>query len=303
VLLSKFAQESAMELTSEYVGEFSLPYEVEPSWRRTMNYAAGVGDANALYFDDERPEGIIAHPMMAVALTWDISSDFQRYWPSETFPYDVLAQQVHYTETLIWHRMIRPGERLRIQGELAGIMPHRAGVVMTACYRAVDTRGEPVFTEYVGGMLREVKCVDKGAILEHVPAIPRSPRVDAPVWDTVLPIDPLAAHVYDGCADIAFPIHTSAAFAHAVGLPSTILHGTATLAMALRELVNRELGGDVTRVTQLDAMFTGMVLLDTNITIRLIETNRKDGPLHLAFEVLNADGQRAIRNGRLIAAG
>lgn len=289
-----------MELRSDYVGAVSLPYTIEPTWRQTMNYAASVGDANPRYLDDTRPDGIIAPPMMAVALTWGISSDFRTYWPTDDFPYEVLQQQVHYTETLIWHRCIRPGEALRIQGELVGITPHRAGTVMTVCYRATDSGGEPVFTEYIGGMLRDVRCTDKGRALDHLPVIPRGPRVDAPVWEVAIHIDPLAAHVYDGCADITFPIHTSAAFARAVGLPGTILHGTATMSMAVREIVNRELDGDATRVRRLDGMFTGMVPLDSDIAIRLL-ARREEGEIDFAFEVLNHENQKAIRNGRLIA--
>ena len=265
-----------------------------------MNYAAAVGDANPLYLDDERPGGIVAHPMMAVALTWAISRDFRHYWPSDSFPYDILQQQVHYTETLIWHRLFQPGETLCIQGELAGITPHRAGVVMTVCYRATDAKNLPVFTEYIGGMLRGVRCTDGGRALEHLPEVPRTPRADTPVWELPLTIDPLAALVYDGCADIAFPIHTSVAFARAVGLPRTILQGTATLSMAMRELVNRELGGDATRVRRLDAMFTGMVLPGNDIVLRLLARNADD-PQSYAFEVLNAEGHKAIRNGRLEA--
>ena len=291
-----------MELSSEYVGQFSLPFDIEPAWRQTMNYAAAVGDANPLYLDDTRAEGIIAPPVMAVALTWGISRDFRAFWPSDTFPYDVTRQQVHYTETLTWHRMIRPGQALRIQGELVGIVPHRAGTVLTVCYRAVDSQGEPVFTEYIGGMLRDVRCTDQGRAADCLPEIPRAPRVDTPVWDVPLHIDPLAAHVYDGCADIAFPIHTSVAFARAVGLPGTILHGTATLAMAVREIVDRELGGDAARIRQLDGMFTGMVPLNTDIVVRLLARPNDGDDLVYAFEVLNHENQKAVRNGRLIAA-
>lgn len=290
-----------MELSSEYVGGRTLPYRVEPTWRQTMNYAAAVGDANPLYLDDTRDGSIIAPPMIAVALTWGMSADFRRYWPDDTFPYEVLQQQVHYTETLLWERMIRPGEPLHIQGELAGIVPHRAGTVMTVCYRATDDHGRPVFTEYIGGMLRDVKCADKGRTVDHLPEAPRAPRVDDPEWEVTVHIDPLAAHVYDGCADIAFPIHTSVAFARAVGLPGAILQGTATLAMAVREIVDRTLDGDATRVARVDAAFTGMVPLDTDIRIRLLARDSSvPGATAFSFEVLNCDNQKAIRNGRVI---
>ena len=70
--------------------------------------------------------------------------------------------------------------------------------------------------------------------------------------------------------------------------------------MAMRELVNRELGGDATRVRRLDAMFTGMVLPGNDIVLRLLARNADD-PQSYAFEVLNAEGHKAIRNGRLEA--
>jgi hypothetical protein len=69
----------------------------------------------------------------------------------------------------------------------------------------------------------------------------------------------------------------------------------------MRELVNRELGGDATRVERLDGVFTGMVVPGSDITLRLLARG-DDDPQSFAFEVLNAEGQKAIRNGRLVAS-
>src|SRR6185295_17780379 len=55
-----------MEVASIYAGSLSKPLTCEVTWRHAMNYAAAVHDQNPWYFDDERDEGIVAPPMLAV---------------------------------------------------------------------------------------------------------------------------------------------------------------------------------------------------------------------------------------------
>ncbi|MBI1320756.1 MAG: hypothetical protein GC168_17670 [Candidatus Hydrogenedens sp.] len=285
-----------MEMTSVYVGRRSKPYDVEVSARRLMNYAAGVYDPNPHYFDDERPGGIMAHPMLPVSLTWHMTLYRDRFWDAEDFPAEIAARQVHYSETLELHRPIRADETIRIEAEVAAVIPHRAGTHIVVRYTGTS-QGEPVFTEYAGAMIRDVMCTDGGKGKECVPQADRFSTGGAgPKWETTLHIDPLAAHVYDGCGDVHNPIHTSAAFAHAVGLPAPILHGTSTLAMAMREIVNREADGDPARVACIRAHFTGMVGLDTDIRIELSGTEETADLHHHHFLVWNAEGKRAIRN-------
>jgi acyl dehydratase len=285
-----------MEISSSFAGRRSRPHEVEISARRAMNYAAGVGDPNPFYFDDERPEGIIAHPMLPVSLSWHMTVHRDEFWEADDFPPEVAARQVHYSEVLELHRPVRAGETVRVEAEVAAVIPHRAGTIMLVRYEGTSA-GEPVFTEHAGAMLRDVKCSDGGAGKDLSGLSERFSTGGAgPKWATTLHIDPLAAHLYDGCGDVFNPIHTSPAFAHAVGLPGPILHGTATLAMAMREIVNREADGDPRRVAAIRAHFTGMVGLDTDIRIEMLGT-QEDGDLHHHhFLVWNAEQKRAIRN-------
>jgi acyl dehydratase len=53
-----------------------------------------------------------------------------------------------------------------------------------------------------------------------------------------------AGHVYTETARIYNPIHTDAEVARRAGLPGPILHGTATLAMAVSEVVRVAAAGD-----------------------------------------------------------
>lgn len=75
-----------MKLTSDFVGATLKEYICHINARRTMNYAAAIGDANPLYFNDERPEGIIAPPLFPVALTWPIVENITDYLDAPGFP-------------------------------------------------------------------------------------------------------------------------------------------------------------------------------------------------------------------------
>lgn len=290
-----------MEVSSDHVGAFTKVIETEVSARLSMNYAASIGDNNPLYFDDTRPGGIVATPLLSVALTWPFSGNFLQTWVAESFPhpfpYHIMERQVHFSETLIWHTVMYPGDRLVMQGHMAAILPHRAGTQLVVRYDAKRSDGQPVFTEYIGALLRRVKCTDAGTGSENLPKIPQPPRDAAPLWESIIPIDPLAAHVYDGCTNMHFPIHTSVAFARSVGLQGIILQGTATLSFAARELVNREAGGDPSRLHELSCQFTGMVTPGTTITVRLLHREPHGDGEDLFFDVITPNGKRAISGG------
>jgi len=145
--------------------------------------------------------------------------------------------------------------------------------------------------------MRGVKCSDDGLCPNPLPEGPLAEEGAEPLWESRIPIDPLRPHIYDGCTDIVFPIHTSRAFARQVGLPGNILQGTATLAFAVRELINREAGGDPLALKSVFCRFTGMVLPGTVIRVQLVGKSRKHDATNLHFIVLNQEGQRAISGG------
>ncbi|MBI4963721.1 MAG: MaoC family dehydratase N-terminal domain-containing protein [Desulfomonile tiedjei] len=283
-----------MKLDTDFAGMCFRDFHTEITWRRTMNYAAAVGDPNPFYFDDERERGVIAPPMFAVAVTWPISERIWDYIDADNFPKEILATQVHFTEHLLFHRPVRPGDKLTIKGSIAEISPHKAGTLVVIRYRAVDEQGRSVFTEYLGGLMRGVECCGEAKNSEPLPTVPEHKGQGPPLWETPIFIDPVAPFVYDGCTNIFFPIHTSVAFARGLGLPGIILQGTATLAYAIREIINREADGNPYALRSVACRFTGMVVPGSEI--RMILSGRSsDGPgTDLFFKVLNAAGSPAI---------
>jgi len=287
-----------LQIDSRFVGTPLKPYATQLHWRDATNFAAAVGDANPRYFDDTAPEGIVAAPVAAVAVTWPITEKMGDYIAAADFPRDLLITQVHYDEHLAFHRMLKPLDRLTIEGRIAAIVPHRSGTRVTVCYRAIDPSGLPVFTEHIGALLRGVACTDPGKGGEALPAVPSVQNKGTSLWDAVLPIDSLLPYIYDGCSRIHFPIDTSPRFARAVGLDGTIVQGTALLALVARELVNREGEGRPERLAELYCRFGAMVRPGTSVRLCLrAARDRSDGGRDLSFELLTADGRPAIRGG------
>ncbi len=285
-----------MKLNADFAGTTLKSYRTRITSRQTTNYAAAVQDNNPLYFDDLDEKGIVGHPMFPVSVTWPVVSRLDRFIEAESFPMDLLLTQVHYSEHLIVHRLVRPGDALTLAGSLNAILPHRAGTHAVIALKALDAGGSPVFTEYIGAMLRGVDC-GKGRQAGELPKVPEHTKTGEPIWQTEIFIDPLQPYVYDGCTDIEFPIHTSPGFAQAVGLPGIILQGTSTLAYAVREMVNKEAGSDPSRIKEIACNFTGMVKPGTRIQVCCTGKHSCRHHTDLFFQVKNDENKKAIRNG------
>jgi hypothetical protein len=286
-----------MKLTSDFVGAALKEHTCRIGARWMMNYAAAIGDPNPLYFNDERPGGIIAPPLFPVAMTWPIIENIADYIEAVGFPKEILLTQVHYSEHLSIHRPVAPGGPVKIRGVIAAILPHRAGTHVVIRFDATDAGENPLFTEHIGAMMRGIQCADSGKGIEQLPAVPRQPEASAALWESIIPIDPLAPFIYDGCTNIHFPIHTSVKFAHEVGLPGIIHQGTSTLALAVHNILNREAGGDPGRLISVYCRFTGMVLPGSAIRVRLTGKNEGPGATDLFFTVLNAEEKLAVSDG------
>ncbi len=285
-----------MEIDSSQVGRVERLPDRRITWRDTMNYAAAVGESNPRYYDDTLADGIIAPPMFAVATKWPVVNREAPPEQNRNRP-AVFATSVHATEHLIFHRPIRPGDRLKFSSRIESMRPTSAGVHRIVKLEVTDAENNAVFTEYDGSILRGVKCADNGRTQEPIPEPPVFDESDSLVWDVEMPVAREAAHIYDGCTDIVAPIHTSAAYARNVDLPDIILQGTCTLALAVRELVAREAGGEPERLKEVACRFSRMVIPGTSIKVQVIARENNPDGTYLGFQVLNAEGERALTGG------
>ncbi len=275
------------------VGRFTIARSWELTPRLISAFAAGVDDPNPCYMDDAREGGLIGHPGMAFTFQWN-----SRHMPDETMHPETGRMGVHAWADIRYARPFRQGDVVTAQGETIEVRQIPPGVLQVQRVTMRDSRGGAVAVMDTAGIIRGARTDGpdrSNAALE--PAPEPSPAPGDPAWTASLRISPHAAHVYTECADIWNPIHTERSVALAAGLPDIILHGSATMTFALREIVNRSLGGDPARVARLAGQFRAMVIPGERITVRSLEERDGPGGREIFFDVLNAAGQPAIHRG------
>ena len=293
---------NSMEINTSRVKTSIKGHSCSISWQDIMHYAAAINDNNSFYLDDERDNGIVAHPFFPVTLTLPIVENLSDYIDDEytdDFPYEVLMTMVHYSEYMKIHRLIKPKDELNIRSKFVALLPHRAGTHAIVKLAAQDNTRQPVFTEYIGGMLRGVECVGEEIGEVDLPTVPNYKYQDSPIWKKDIYIDPLRSYIYEGCAKTSLPIHSSKEFAHSVGLPDILLQGVCTLGMAVSEIINEELDSDPSNVTDIACKFTAMVIPDSQVHLNVFKSTKTNDGREIFFEVLNDQGKKAIREGYL----
>ncbi len=262
--------------------------------RWLMAYAAALGETESRYYDTTAPGGPIAHPLFAVCYEWSVALTLR----AKTIKPELLPLGVHATHHLVIHRRPEAGDRLLTRGQVLSVRPSRSGTLVILRYSTVDRNGRPVTTTDYGSIFRGVTT--DGNADAAVPPLARlePPSGDEIRWSSTVPVSLQAAHVYSECARIWNPIHTDIAAAQAAGLPGLILHGTATLALAVSRVIRHDLGGDPTRVTSVAARLTGMVPVPSSFTVR----GRGRAGDVIAFDAMNERGEPVLSDGALRAS-
>jgi acyl dehydratase len=264
-----------------------IAHEIDARW--LMAYAAGLGETDGRYYDTIAAAGLAAHPLFPVCYEWPAMVALRDRIAQE----ELSIRSVHATHDLTLHRPPRAGDRLSTTARVTGLAHRRAGTLMIVRQETVDADGRPVSTTDYGSVYRDV-----GFEGEDAGAGPDAPaRSVMPAGSVALPVVAPAglAHVYTECARIWNPIHTDVSVARAAGLPDIILHGTATLALAV-SLVLAHLAADPREVTRVRARFTGMVPLPSRLTVRV---SVSAGGKAVAFDAASHDGALVLSAGTL----
>jgi acyl dehydratase len=286
-----------MPLSSSIVGTASEPAASEIDARWTMAYAASLGDSLPAYIDTLRPAQFVAHPIFPVCFEWPMIVAMRRLFKTNSLTDEEAMRGVHATHDLIIHRPIRPPETLRTRLKVAGVEARKPGAYQLTQLDTIDARGTPVCTSWYGSIYRGVAVdgADRPADISSPPAAPANAPVK-PRAEIAIPVHAGMAHIYTECARIYNPIHTDATIARAAGLPAIILHGTATLALAVSRIVEACAQSDPTRVNRVACRFGAMVPMPSTLTLRIFANSAASGT-DVFFEVLNSEGQLAIRDG------
>ena len=280
------------------VGRYTVANSFNVDARSITAFASGVGDFNECYMDDARDGGLIGHPGMVFSFQWN-----SRFTPDLEYDLQLVRRGVHAWVDVRFERPIREGDVITSQGRSIAVRQLEPGVLSSQRFTMRDSAGEIVAVMDTGGITRGARLDGPDQELELAPSLPqRSAESAAPLWSAELSIDPQAPHIYTECADIWNPIHTERRVALDAGLPDIILHGSANIAIALREVINRSFDADPTRLRRFAGQFRGMVFPGRPVTVRALESREEDGETTIFFEMLNHAGQPAIANGLAVAA-
>ena len=279
----------SLALTTDIMGVTVGPIAHDIDARWLMAYAAGLGETDARYYDTVASGGPAAHPLFPVCYEWPAMLALRE----RATPEAIAIRGVHATHDLTLHRPPRAGDTLSTTARVTGLARRRAGTLMTVRQETVDANGLPVSTTDYGSVYRDVgfEGEDSGFRPEARGGF------EMPAGAVELPVAVPAglAHVYTECARIWNPIHTDVAVARGSGLPDIILHGTATLALAVSRVL-AYMDADPRAVRRVSARFTGMVPLPSHLTVRVSETAEGKA---FAFDARGEDGALVLSAGAL----
>lgn len=282
-----------MPLSTAIVGQRTraIEHSVDPRW--IMAYAAALGDLNPRMMDTAAYDPVIAHPVFPVCVEWPTVLAAARLPGSEGATAQERARGVHAAHDLHIQRPIRAGDILSTVAEVVAMEARKPGAAQTTRMETRDAAGELVCTTWQLGITRGVAIDGESRRSAQAPALPTDD--DTQPCDIVqsLAVVPGAAHIYTECAHIWNPIHSDRAVALAAGLPDVILHGTATLALAVSGVVQRCLDGELGRVCRVGGRFTAMVPVPDTLTLEIYR-RAADG---VRFRVRNGAGEEAISQG------
>jgi acyl dehydratase len=284
-----------MPLSTAIVGQSTTPITHDVDARWIMAYAAGLGDLNPLMMDTAAHKPVLAHPLFPVCVEWPVVLAAARLPGSETATLEERARGVHAAHDLHIHRPLRAGDVVSTIAEVVGLEMRKPGAAQMTRLVTRDAQGEVIATTWQLGITRGVSIDGDARWTAEPPALPTDEGTEPCKTVLSLNVPPGMGQIYTECARIWNPIHSDKAYAIAAGLPDIILHGTATLALAVSGIVNTFISGDVGRVTRIGGRFSAMVPVPD--TLRL-EVDRK-GADSVRFRVRNGAGQEAISQGFL----
>jgi acyl dehydratase len=307
-----------MKLPSDHVGATVGPLVQNIDARWLMAYAAALDDTRPEYLDTTRPGGVIGHPLFPVCYEWPLAVELR-----EAMSPEVAVRSVHATHDLRVSRPVRAGDRLRTTAAVTSAEARSPGAYVVTRFDTIDASGEHVSTTEYGSIYRGVACEPRTAAAESSAFLRSHDRLDLgrltdeqrapelaasarhaptqPDWSVTVPVAAGLAHTYTECARIWNPIHTDKAVAQSAGLPDIILHGTATLALAVSTVLRHAAPDGIGRVSRIACRFTGMVRLPSSITVE--GWAEPDAECRaIGFHVVVADGRAALSHGRLLFA-
>jgi acyl dehydratase len=277
----------------------SITHSVDARW--IMAYAAAIRDLNPSYIDTTAGL-VMGHPLFPVCLEWPAIIASRELPGFEDCSAAERSRGVHAAHDLHIYQPLVAGEVYETRATITDLKQIKPGAAQTLRLDTRDSQGELVCRTWQLTIQRQVsvvQAVDHQPVEPLVtadfvaPALPEKTSGEEINRHYVMAVEAGVAHIYTECARIWNPIHTDKAFALAAGLPDIILHGTATLAMAVTRLINEFLDGQPSRVSRIGGRFTGMVLMPSLLSLDV----QWQSTSYIGFSITNEQGSVIFSDG------
>lgn len=242
-------------------------------------YAAATNDASPDYAGPDAVSPPMLHVRYLLPVMEAVANDPE-------LSLDVL-RLVHGEHDATFHRPLRPGDTVETRAVLTEVTEKRSGLLVVSRLEG-HVSGALAVSARTSYFIRAPRPADTG------PRPPRAPQPDPPAPDRTVDwqIDDDQSYRYAAVSLDHNPIHTDPDVAAAAGLPSVILHGLCTMAMA-GCTVTEAVGATPRRLRRLGVRFAGMVFNGMALQTRIWDGE----PGTHRFAVFGPDGRPVITNG------
>jgi acyl dehydratase len=208
-----------------------------------------------------------------------------------------MRRLVHGEQDITWHRLPRPGERVKTVGSIARMEEKSSGEILHVKSEASSDAG-PLSTTLSSFFIRARK--KPGA----APAPKAEEKKDAPpprpptLFSQRMYVTNDQTFRYAEGGGDHNPIHLDNDFALANGLPGIILQGLCTMAFAHKAVMDLAIDKDPTRFRRFSVRFSKPVVPWDVLTTEGWLIEEKPGRRVLGLEVKNQNGASVLVNGR-----
>ena len=270
-----------VKLNRDFLGKEYLTGSqlVEPESIR--QFALATNEKNPRYLSAEPDAEFVPPPLYPVVFLPPILS--QLVDDSEEMDLNIL-RVVHAGHKMSWREVLRSGDEIHTTAKIINMEQRGVNDILDLqihCKREETIVVEMDYRLLVRGKkaIREDEPTGSTQVIEKGKVLAKK---------TTVVTDDQGIRYAEASGDHN-PIHTSDEIARSVGLPSAILQGLCTMALASQVLVDELLNGDPSRLKSMEVRFSRPLLMDQILTTEVCDAGIKDDGAHVVhFESRDA---------------
>lgn len=238
-----------------------------------QKYALATNEKNPRYLSTKSDDSLIPPPLYPVVFLPGILDQLVN--DAEHMELNIL-RVVHAEHQMVWKDSFRVGDQIYTTAKIVNMERRGANEILDLLIHC--KREDDIVVEMNYRLLARGKKREGEEKTSREPPEPEKSRVLVK-QKTKVAADQGAR--YAQASGDHNPIHVSDEIARSVGLPSAILHGLCTMALASQAIVDGLLDGNPDRLKSMNVRFSRPVLLNQTLTTEVYEGETTEDGLHV----------------------